>query len=83
MSYMKKGPNDKSSNADSRGSDGEGLGMSACSETNAKGDMVEPKNAGGEQGASSKNHWDGSGASENKVPASNGGLGTGGKQGGM
>lgn len=81
MPYMKKGPNDKGSNADSRGSDGEGLGMDAVAKANAI-NFEEPEDGGGEQGAPAKNHWDGSGAKENKVPASNGGLGVGG-QGGM
>lgn len=81
MSYMAKGDNDKKSNADSRGSEGAGLASEAIAKANALGDFNEPKNAGGEQGAPAKNHWDGSGAKPDAVPASNSGLGTGGSKG--
>jgi hypothetical protein len=78
MSYMAKGGNDKKSNADSRGQEsGEGLGADAIAKANALGDFVEPKNAGGEQGAPAKNHWDGSGAEKADVPESNAGMGYG------
>lgn len=81
MSYMKKGENDKASNSDSRGSEAAGIGLSAIAKANGIGDFVEPKNAGGEQGATGKNHWDGTGAKPDNVPASNAGLGTGGSKG--
>ena len=58
--------NDKKSTADSRGADGAGIGMEAISKANGIS-WVEPKNSGGEQGAGAKNHWDGTGAKENKV----------------
>lgn len=63
---MAKGGNDKKSNADSRGSDGEGLGLEACAATN-KIDFVEPEDGGGAQGAPAKNHWDGTGAKDDSA----------------
>lgn len=69
---MAKGGNDKKSNSDSRGSEGQGIGMDAVSKAN-KIEFVEPKDGGGAQGSGAKNHWDGTGSgegNENKSKAS-------------
>lgn len=81
MSYMKKGDHDKKSNSDSRGAANAGIGAEAISSANGI-EFVEPEDAGGEQGAPAKNHWDGSGAKPANVPASNSGTpGNGGSKG--
>ena len=63
MSYMKRGPNDKpEGNPDNRGLENEGRAAKAVAHGQGASELAEPKNGGGEQGAPSKNRWDGSGA---------------------
>jgi hypothetical protein len=74
MSYMKRGENDKpEGNPDSRGSEEEGMTAKAVAHgQSAASPLAEPKNAGGAQGATSKNRWDGSGAKQSEIADADG-----------